>query len=677
MIEEQKRNLLENGAPGLYDMDDDDRNALWENEGGPVREEDESSDDGDLAYINAMLNSIYKPKLNSEKASDPKLQPFTPEGTPMRAPAPIKTPLKFNQNFDQNSMSYRHEEKNFNCFANFEEKGTTELADYFSDEEEDSLDDDEQKSESDFLSQTDPDKFGEISDKEDTWIDQSDTNFGLQTIPETDYEEIGEENNLEQISSITNKSKLAFSEWQPFIPQEHAFQNCAAPSWPSDFLQPAFSSLEPTPILISTITTTKPAPAPIQPTSPPQEMALSQLKDWHSFRPATRPFTRTWTKPWPESTKTYSRIKDSHKEFQDHPEQSKQYRLWKQRSQCSPTTSQNQSSKFQNTPPVTDVGNVPQVFTHSRSLIYLNTKHIINTAKTKSWVKKWRKFSTKTPIYQTKLQKSTRHHQKSSRRTQLWPWSQRRSPPTCSLDTARMEKLTPKQKISPRGENHFSKRRSESKIYSQYERLNSKSETKNDSKNVKVKNENKLVTLLTNTKVEVTAKADEVKTKAKTLTGFRMEIEKQLDKRIGSDSPVTLPLHFATPFNISVLICTRITFTIFILTFNIFISIFKSFVSDPSDHHFQTFTIGDLSDCKMLCLSQQTASVPAKPAVKAFVNPDSIRLFKIPESQPDLHYRHLHRNPFVPSQLLSGRTRKSENDLYHDSFIFSYLDFSR
>jgi hypothetical protein len=123
-----------------------------------------------------------------------------------------------------------------------------------------------------------------------------------------------------------------------------------------------------------------------------------------------------------------------------------------------------------------------------------------------------------------------------------------------------------------------------------------------------VKNENKLVTLLTNTKAKVTAKADEVKTIAKTLTGFRREIEKQLDKGIGSDSPVTLPLHFATPFNISVLICTRITFPIFILTLNIFISIFKSFVSDLLDHHFQTFTIGDLSDCKMFIMTDSLSS---------------------------------------------------------------------
>ncbi len=183
------------------------------------------------------------------------------------------------------------------------------------------------------------------------------------------------------------------------------------------------------------------------------------------------------------------------------------------------------------------------------------------------------------------------------------------------------------------------------------------------------------MTLLTNTKAKVKAKVDEVKTIEKTLTGFRMEIEKQLDKKIGPEAPITLPPHFATTFNISILICIHITFTISIL--NNFISIFNSVVSDLSDHHFQTFTVGDLSDCKMLCLSRQTASVQAKTSVKAFANPDSTRLFKAPETRPDLRCRNLHWNPLVPNHLLSGRVGRSENDLYHDSFIFNYLDFSR
>ncbi len=160
--------------------------------------------------------------------------------------------------------------------------------------------------------------------------------------------------------------------------------------------------------------------------------------------------------------------------------------------------------------------------------------------------------------------------------------------------------------------------------------------------------ENKLVALLTNAKAKMTAKADEAKAVGKILA-----IEKPLNKKIKSDPLATLPLHFATPSNIS---------------------IFKTFVSDPSDHHFQIPTVGDLSDCKMLCLARQTTSVLAKTAVNAFADPDSIRLFKVPA---DRHHKNLHRNPFVPDQLLSSRARKSENDLYYDSFIFNYLDFSR
>jgi hypothetical protein len=185
-----------------------------------------------------------------------------------------------------------------------------------------------------------------------------------------------------------------------------------------------------------------------------------------------------------------------------------------------------------------------------------------------------------------------------------------------------------------------------------------------------VKDENKLVTFSTDAKAKVTAKADEVKAMRKTQTEFRMEIGKQLDKRTGSDLPVTLPLHFATPFNIPVLICICVTFTIFILISNIFILIFNPFLLDPLDHHFQTFTIGDLSDCEVLCPSRKTASLQARTAVNALANPDSIRPFRVPENRPNLLYRNLHRNTLVPKHLFSiGRSRKSENNLCNDSFI--------
>jgi len=149
-------------------------------------------------------------------------------------------------------------------------------------------------------------------------------------------------------------------------------------------------------------------------------------------------------------------------------------------------------------------------------------------------------------------------------------------------------------------------------------------------------------------KAKVTAKADEVKAIGKTLQVVRVEKEKQVDKKIS------------------------------ILTFNIsshiFISIFNPFVSD---HHFQTFTIEEFSVCKGPCSSRQTKSAQAKTTVNAFANPDSIRRFKAPETQPDPHYRSLHRNPIVPKYLLSGQVRKSENDRYNDSFILNYLDSSR
>ncbi len=671
-IEDQKRKLLKHGAQDLQDEDD-----TWKKhqvaETDTIKQEDDSLDDEDLSYITYILGSLSKPKL---------IDPFSPEGALSRAPTQMTPPPKCNQKFNQNSTSYSSKDKNFSYFSNFEQEGQTDLADYFSDEEDDNLDNEDLSSESDIWSQPDSNEFEDSSNQEHAPRYFDTALFGLNTIDETEFEDQGETNNFNGISCLSEETKLAFSEWQLFIPPEHAFQNFAAPSWPSDFSPQASSSQEPTLTQISTITTTtKPTPALMKPISPPPKMALSQLKDWPSFKPATRPFTCTWMKPWPESTKIYSRIKNSRKEFPDHPEPSKQYRPWKRQLRCSPKTNQSQNTRLQNMQQVTDAGSKPQVCIQWQSWTYSNTKSGTSTTRIESWETKWHKFLNKTLTCQTKLPKNTKRRPRSSKRTQLWLWSQERSPPTCSSITTTTEKLIPKQKISPHGENHFSKRRSESKSYSQYKTLNSKSEIKGEIesenrnvKDVKVKNKEKLTTLVTNTKAKMTAKVDEVKAMEKTLTGFRMEIEKQLDKKIGSESPATLPPHSATTFNFSVLIC--ITFTIFYFLYN-FISIFNSVVSDPVDHHFQTFTSGDLSNCKMPCLSRQTAAVQAKNSVKAFANPDSIRLFKVPETRPDSRYRNPHRNHLVPNHILPGRVRKSENDIHNDSFIFNYLDFSR
>jgi hypothetical protein len=141
---------------------------------------------------------------------------------------------------------------------------------------------------------------------------------------------------------------------------------------------------------------------------------------------------------------------------------------------------------------------------------------------------------------------------------------------------------------------------------------------KTENKDVKVRNEKQL----TKTKAKMAAKVNEVKAVEKTLIGFRMRIEEQLDKKIGSKSTITLPPPWATTFNISVLIYIHIIFTIFISKNCIPIS--NLIVSDPLDHPFQPFTVGDLSDCKMLCSSQQTASVQAENLVKVLANSDSI-----------------------------------------------------
>ncbi len=663
-IENQKRELVENGAQNLHD-EDKAWNKHQETERDSIEGEEDTLDDEDLAYIaTIILNVFSKPKL---------IDPVSPEGAPVRAPTRATMPPKFNQQFNQNSTSHGSENENFSYFSNFEEEGHTDLADYFSDEEDDSWDNESFSSEGDTWSQPDFDDSENFKNQEHKPSKFNTALFGLETINETDFEDQGETNNLNGISCLSEETQLAFSAWQPFIPHEHAFRNFAAQSWPSYCSLQASSSQEPTLTQISTITTTtKLTPAPRKPTSPQREMPLSQPKDWPSFKPATRPFRRSWTKHWPESTKTCNRTRNLQTEFPDHPEPLRRYRRWKQRLQCSNRTNQNQNTRLQNTPQVTDAGSEPQVCIRWKSRNYSTMKPKTSTAKITSWETKWRKSSGRTTTCQTKLEKNTKHHQRSSRKTQLWLWSLGQSPPICSLNTTATEKLIPKRMISPRGENHFSKRRSESKSYSQHKRLNSNSESESrkennqydkqklksenrtenrDVKDMKVRNEEKP----TKTKATMTAKVNEVKAIERTMTGFRKEIEKQLDTRIRSESTITLPPHFATTFYIPSLIYIHIIFTIFI--FKNFISIFNPVVSDTVDHHFQPFTIGDLSNCKLLCLSRQTASVQAKTSVKHLQTLTPYDFSKLLKAWPDSRFRNLHWNPQFQttySQVKSG-----------------------
>ena len=149
----------------------------------------------------------------------------------------------------------------------------------------------------------------------------------------------------------------------------------------------------------------------------------------------------------------------------------------------------------------------------------------------------------------------------------------------------------------PPGENHFSKRRSEStsyrqrsENYAQYQRDNSKNDTQSETNDitVKIKENPKTVTKIDGAKI--IARDDEVQAIEKTVREFRTSKEKQIDKGVETKALITLPHPSATISDILIL-----TFTSFIW---IFISILNSFVADPLDHHFQTFTFGDLSDRK-------------------------------------------------------------------------------
>jgi hypothetical protein len=187
-----------------------------------------------------------------------------------------------------------------------------------------------------------------------------------------------------------------------------------------------------------------------------------------------------------------------------------------------------------------------------------------------------------------------------------------------------------------------------------------------------VKSKENLETMIKTDEAKIIARDDEVKAIEKNVEEFRVRKERQIDRRIETKASMTLPHLFATTSHISIL-----TFTNFICNFNNFISIFNSLVADPLDHHSQTFTVGDLSVCKLRHLSRQTASIQADTVVEALANPDSIRPFKVPGNWPDVHYKSRSRNPLVPSHLLSGRIRKSETKFHPDSFIFNYLDSSR
>jgi hypothetical protein len=229
-------------------------------------------------------------------------------------------------------------------------------------------------------------------------------------------------------------------------------------------------------------------------------------------------------------------------------------------------------------------------------------------------------------------------------------------------------KDTPAQKISPRGENPFSKRRSEDDNKSKSKDSEIKSESESEDTQRESENQ-EIITIMTDSKTKevkrhqhkMTAKVDKVKAIKRAKTEIRIKQEKQLEKvrkYLTLTEPIShfsFHLHPATAFTISILI-------------------FNYFLSYHFDHPFRTFTFPDFRACEKHCSLQMIAWHWAKTSAPQLAIPESTRLPRNPETRPDLFSKDLHRNTLVPVTLqLTSRPRNSENNTHIDSFIPTYL----
>jgi len=228
-------------------------------------------------------------------------------------------------------------------------------------------------------------------------------------------------------------------------------------------------------------------------TNPDQDQRAHQ-HSWKPSRPATKHCKCIWNKPWPGSSITCKGTRNWRKEFQDCPERSKPFNPWRPQLPFSDKANRNLNTKSRNMPPGADVGNTPQPFIRCPLRIYSTTMSGTITTKTGSLEKKWRRSSNKIPTCLTQFPRPIRHRQKNSRGTPSWPWSPRRWPHTCFSNTIMELRDTPTRKISPRGENPFSKRRSEDDNRSKSKE--SKSESERESKDSKRERENHYILVI-------------------------------------------------------------------------------------------------------------------------------------------------------------------------------------
>jgi hypothetical protein len=616
---EKRRSQLreaESGDQGDPDLED----LPFDEEDENLTRQGEHLEDGDLEYINSIFNSFPSQTCYRQGSNQLKLKNFTTEDALTRARTSKMPPPNFNQNFNQNSTTLSSREDHLSYLSNTDYEGDSELGNYFSDDEEEDTEIGQKlKSEGNFWSST---TFLN-SEKRLPLSQTAFSNWNPIISSLKTFEEEEEKTQIKHIAGFLEANQLGLSTWQPFIPLAPAFQNSAAHSQLSDFSSQASSSPEPTQLPISTISTSTKLTK--SKTSLRRETSLSPPKGWLSSKPATMTFTTKLTKPWTESKQVCNGSQNWHTEFQDHPEQSNPFKHWTRPVLYSIDPNQNQNTSCQNTPPVADdagretqgpketdlqepvqlprkkrppngsyetwphphfrsrqsphleqrctsqqgsnAGSEPQVCTQWKSRNSSTTKSRTSTTKIKSWETKWRRCSNKIQTCRTKFRKPIGHRQKNSERTPLWPWYPRRWPPTCSSDTTTEIKDQP---ISPRGRNHFSKRRSESESYkNKSESTNSKSENKDknasESESYKNKSEDKDKNAKTNKTFQdhpnnVTAKADKVETISEAKREVKITIGKQLKNGrkfltlTKPDLPFLLHLYLATAFKNHILI---------------------------------------------------------------------------------------------------------------------------
>jgi hypothetical protein len=196
-----------------------------------------------------------------------------------------------------------------------------------------------------------------------------------------------------------------------------------------------------------------------------------------------------------------------------------------------------------------------------------------------------------------KFPRPIRHHQRNSKRTPSWPWSPRQWPHICFSNTTTEVKETPEQKISPHGESHFSKRRSESKNESKSDGSESKSDGRKPNKDKP--NKAKDINKMSKSKSKSESKSDcrkpnkDKTNKVKAIEELKIESRTELKGRQDKAREVQMLTDSILKFSFHLHLAA--TFTISSLFSN-------SVLSDHVDHNFmypfQTFTLKDFRGCE-------------------------------------------------------------------------------